>query len=207
MITGDGEKLHNIAERDHDVNRLYRNLVSLIPRISQERLSPEQSRQIGLLWELADLVEILGDSIKELALSRRHRIFKEYQVSDETRMRVVGFDQAVSRILRKSLATIAELGVDQVRSMKLAYEVVTMKKEINQLADDFKQYLQEKRLHEERINEGHLSHERIRLYAVETDLIAKLRSSANISRKIAKAVIDNLSEQGLDSAQLISKAG
>ncbi len=141
------------------------------------------------LWELADLVEIMGDSIKELAPSRRHRIFKAYRVSDETRMRVIGFDQVVSRILRKALATIAELGIDQERSMKMAYEVVTMKKEINQLADNFKQYLQEKRLQEERINEGHLSYDRIHLYAIETDLIAKLRSSANISRKIAKAVL------------------
>ncbi len=102
---------------------------------------------------------------------------------------MIGFDQVVSRILRKALATIAELGIDQERSMKMAYEVVTMKKEINQLADNFKQYLQEKRLQEERINEGHLSYDRIHLYAIETDLIAKLRSSANISRKIAKAVL------------------
>ncbi len=146
MVSGDEEKLHDIAERDHEVNRMYRNLVSIIPRISQEKLSPDESRQIGLLWELADLVEIMGDSIKELAQSRRHRIFKLYQVSDETKSRVLEFENTVTEMLRKALATIEELGDNRERSIALANEVLAMKKEINYLDYDFKKYLQMKRL-------------------------------------------------------------
>jgi Na+/phosphate symporter len=138
MITGDEQKLQTIAERDHVVNRLYRNLVSIIPRICQEKLSPEESTQIGFLWELADLVEIMGDSIKELASSRRHRIFRVYKVSEETRSRIIEFDKAVSDILTKALDAIADAGVNRKRSRKLAKEVIGMKKHINQLSDNFK---------------------------------------------------------------------
>jgi phosphate:Na+ symporter len=203
MVSGDAERLHAIAERDHEVNLLYRNLVSIIPRISQEKLSPEESRQIGLLWELADLVEIMGDSIKELAQSRRHRIFKLYPVSDETKARFLAIENSVTLMLNKSLATVEEQGENQARSIEMAHEVLAMKKEINQLADDFKHYLQEKRLVEERETDGHLSQERIRLYAVETDLVARMRSSANFARKIAKAVIDSSMNQGFTSSRLV----
>ncbi|MCP4407837.1 MAG: Na/Pi cotransporter family protein [Gammaproteobacteria bacterium] len=200
MVQGDEQKLQVIAERDHEINRLYRNLVSIIPRICQEKLSPEESRQIGLLWELADLVEITGDSIKELAQSRRHRIFRIYQVSDETKDRVIEFENSVTSMLSKALSTIEELGQDQARSINLAYEVLAMKKEINLLADDFKQYLQEKRLNEEREADGHLSQERVRLYAVETDLVARMRGSANYARKIAKAVIDTTADKHIKTS-------
>ena len=183
------------------MNRLYRNLVSIIPRISQERLSPEEARQIGLLWELADLVEIMGDSIKELATSRRHRIFQVYQVSEETRAHVLNFQSAVLNILDKALDAIAQLGLDPERSLRRAREVIAKKKEINQLADAFKQYLQVKRLHEEREADGHLAADRIRLYAVETDLVARLKSSANFARKIAKAVLGTFSDQDIGTAQ------
>jgi len=194
MISGDEQKLQLIVERDHDVNRLYRNLVSTIPRISQEKLSADESRQLALLWELADLVEIMGDSIKELAASRRHRIFKVYRVSDETRSRFIEFDSAVNEIINKVLQAIAEVGVNRKLSVQFAQEVIVYKKKINQLADNFRSYLQEKRLHEERSSESGLSQDRIRLYAVETDLIARMRSSANYPRKIAKAVLDSLSQ-------------
>ena len=80
-----------------------------------------------------------------------------------------------------------------------------MKKEINLLAYDFKNYLQRKRLSEESDAEGHLSHDRIRLYAVETDLVARMRGSANFARKIAKAVIVSLSDEGLKDATLVSQ--
>ena len=199
MISGDEQRLQLIVERDHDVNRLYRNLVSIIPRISQEKLSAEESRQLGLLWELADLVEIMGDSIKELAASRRHRIFKVYRVSDETRSRFIEFDSAVNAIINKVLQAIAEVGVNRKLSLQFAQEVIAYKKKINQLADDFKLYLQAKRLHEERSSETGLSQDRIRLYAVETDLIARMRSSANYPRKIAKAVLDSLSQPEIAS--------
>ncbi len=203
MICGDEQKLQLIVERDHDVNRLYRNLVSIIPRISQEKLSADESRQIGLLWELADLVEIMGDSIKELAASRRHRIFKVYPVSEETRLRFIEFDKAVNEIIVKSLQAIAEVGVNRERSVRFAQEVMLYKKKINQLADDFKFYLQEKRLREERSSEAGLSQDRIRLYAVETDLIARMRSTANYPRKIAKAVLDALSQPEIDAEDLV----
>lgn len=203
MISGDEQQLQHIVERDHDVNRLYRNLVSIIPRISQEKLSADESRQIGLLWELADLVEIMGDSIKELAASRRHRIFKVYQVSEETRTRFIEFDNAVNEILNKSLRAIAEVGVNRERSVQFAQEVIIYKKKINQLADEFKFYLQEKRLHEERSSESGLSQDRIRLYAVETDLIARMRGSANYPRKIAKAVLDALSQPEIAGEDLV----
>ncbi len=199
MISGDEQKLQRIVERDHDVNRLYRNLVSIIPRISQEKLSAAESRQLGLLWELADLVEIMGDSIKELAASRRHRIFKVYRVSDETRSRFIEFDSAVNEIINKVLQAIAEVGVNRKLSLQFAQEVIVYKKKINQLADDFRLYLQEKRLQEERSSEAGLSQDRIRLYAVETDLIARMRSSANYPRKIAKAVLDSLSQPEIAS--------
>ena len=203
MISGDEQKLQRIVERDHDVNRLYRNLVSIIPRISQEKLSADESRQIGLLWELADLVEIMGDSIKELAASRRHRIFKEYRVSEQTRSRFIEFDGAVNEILNKALQAIAEVGVNREQSVQFAQEVIVYKKKINQLADDFKFYLQEKRLHEERSSESGLSQDRIRLYAVETDLIARMRSSANYPRKVAKAVLDSLSQPEIAGEDLV----
>ena len=207
MISGNERKLNDIAECDHDVNRLYRNLVSIIPRISQEKLSPTESKQIGLLWELADLVEIMGDSIKELAQSSRHRIFKAYELNDETKSRLIEFDRSVTLILGKALAIIAQLGVNQERSLEMAREVISMKKQINLLADEFKLYLQEKHLHEERTNEGHLGYEQIRLYAVETDLVARMRSSANLARKIAKAVLDTLSDDITAEGELVSELG
>ena len=141
----------------------------------------------------------MGDSIKELAASRRHRIFKVYRVSDETRSRFIEFDSAVNEIINKVLQAIAEVGVNRKLSLQFAQEVIVYKKKINQLADDFRLYLQEKRLQEERSSEAGLSQDRIRLYAVETDLIARMRSSANYPRKIAKAVLDSLSQPEIAS--------
>ena len=203
LVEGNEQTLGGIISRDRGVNRLYYNAVSIIRRIIGRPLPERTAAEIESIWDIVAELEAMGDSIKGLARSRRLRIFQNTRVSDETRARIIEFQDAVGRIVSKASEAVEAFGVDVERAKVLAQEAVLMKKRINRMQDDFNDYLLTERLTPERLSDD--AGTAVPLYAAERDVVTILRRIANHARKVAGAVCEGSGPAPVQEVQPASK--
>jgi phosphate:Na+ symporter len=178
-LVGDREELRGFSARDDEVDDLHGEIVTYLGRVSQETLTGGQTEELLKLMEATNDLENIGDIIETNLVSLGHsRLDDGVHVSAATVGVLEEFHMAVSRALDMALLAVTQ------KNEAAAAEVVTMKKEINRLADTA-------HLHEaERL----IAREpgRLPAYTFEVDVLESLKRVFYFTKRMARAALPSV---------------
>jgi len=175
ILTGNRESLKEIAKMDDEVDILHSQIVAYLGRIGRQSLSDQQSHEFTRLMDAVNDLENIGDIIEtDLVVLGNKRIDENITVSEATQEVLTGVHERVAMTVEEALRAVT--GNDQ----KAAQEVIAQKIEVTRLIDEATRH-QVKRLMVDEPN-------RLATYAVETDVIEKLKRIYYFAKRMAKAV-------------------
>lgn len=176
VLEGDYDALDEVQGLDDRVDTLYGQIVTYLGRVGQQQLAADQALELSQLIEVANALENIGDVIEtDLVTLGRRRIDTSVTVSESTAEVLGGLHRAVSDGLDAALRALA------TDDAALASEVIEAKGEIAQMASSAAVH-QVDRLVADEPN-------RLAAYAVETDIVERLRRIFYFAKRIAKIVI------------------
>jgi phosphate:Na+ symporter len=185
MLTGSRESLAKVAKMDDGVDALHGQIVTYLGKISQQPLSEAQTNELLKLMETANDLESIGDIIEtNLVALGRQRIAHGLSVSVATKEVIKQFHTAVTGALDQALIAMTQ------KDEKAAGDVVSMKQEINRLANSAA-------LHEARRLVAKEPN-RLPAYTIEMDMIENLKRIYYFCKRIAREIA---------SSQMSKKAG
>jgi len=176
VLHGQSEELRAIEAKDDAVDALYASMVTYLGKVSQQKLSAEETDELINLMEALNSLENIGDVIEtNLVALGLNRIESGVSVGDATAEMLTGFHSAVRRALDASLQAATQ------RSTRAAAAVRTMKSEINQLADAASRHQARRLVADEP--------DRIAAYTLETDVLQNLQRIYYYTRRMARTVL------------------
>jgi phosphate:Na+ symporter len=181
IISGEKEELEAIRRMDEAVDLLHGKIVTYLGHLSQENLSPRDSRDLLSIMEAANDLEAVGDIIEtNLVGQGLGRLESGVSVSQETQEVLTTFHRTVLRGLDLSLQAVSQ------RSAQAARAVVEMKEEVKDMANSAS-------LHEARRLVAKEPN-RLEAYTVEVDVLKNLERIYYFAKRMAKGVLTGLEE-------------
>jgi len=176
ILAGDPESLKNIANMDDEVDILHARIIQYLGQIGRQSLSDQQSQEFTQLMDAVNDLESIGDVIEtDLMVLGQKRIDENIVISDATR-------EVLTRVHERIAATVEEaIRAVTASDQKAAQEVIAEKGDVTRLVDEAMRH-QVKRLMADEPN-------RLPNYAMETDVIEKLKRIYYFAKRIAKAVV------------------
>ena len=176
ILSGDRGSLRAVAKIDDEVDILHGYIVTYLGRISQNTLTEEQTHDFINLMAAANDLENIGDVIEtDLVHQGYEGIEQGVSISDATRKILLELHHVVSNAV--DMARDAVMENDQIA----AQEVIAMKGDINRFMESAAMH-QARRLVAEEPN-------RLAAYTLEIDIIEKLKRIYYFSKRMAKAVM------------------
>jgi phosphate:Na+ symporter len=176
ILSGDRGSLRAVAKIDDEVDILHGYIVTYLGRISQNTLTEEQTHEFINLMAAANDLENIGDVIEtDLVHQGYEGIEQGVSISDATRKILLELHHVVSNAV--DMARDAVMENDQIA----AQEVIAMKGDINRFMESAAMH-QARRLVAEEPN-------RLAAYTLEIDIIEKLKRIYYFSKRMAKAVM------------------
>ena len=176
ILNGDRGSLRAVAKIDDEVDILHGYIVTYLGRISQNTLTEEQTHDFINLMAAANDLENIGDVIEtDLVHQGYEGIEQGVSISDATRKILLELHHVVSNAV--DMARDAVMENDQIA----AQEVIAMKGDINRFMESAAMH-QARRLVAEEPN-------RLAAYTLEIDIIEKLKRIYYFSKRMAKAVM------------------
>jgi phosphate:Na+ symporter len=174
VMDGSRESLKKIASIDDEVDALHGHIITYMGRLSRKTLTEKQSAEFVNLMAVANDLENIGDVIEtDLVYLGNERIDKDLSISKPTHKVFNGLHKEVSMSVAMALNSVME------KDPQAAEEVIAMKADIADQARDAELH-QAQRLVAEEPN-------RLETYALEIDVIEKLRRIYYFAKRIAKA--------------------
>ena len=185
LLSGSRDDLKELAKKDDEVDILHHRIIDYLGQISRQRLSEEQTHVFAGYMEAVNDLENIGDIIEtDLVTLGLKRIDANVEVSDQTRAVLEELHMRVFQAVEASIEALVE------SDQPAAQEVVALKQEIGRLMDAAGEH-QMQRLVADEPN-------RLVNYALEVDVIEKLKRIYYFSKRVAKVVAPP--EIGRDSA-------
>ncbi|HBE93040.1 MAG TPA: NAD+ kinase [Gammaproteobacteria bacterium] len=175
MMNGNKDSLKEIADIDDEVDALHGHIISYMGRLSRKTLTEKQSAEFVDLMAVTNDLENIGDVIEtDLVYLGNERIDKNLSISKSTHEVLTDLHKEVSMSVAMALNSVME------KDQLAAQEVIAMKSDISEQATSADLH-QAQRLIAEEPN-------RLEVYALEIDIIEKLRRIYYFSKRIAKSV-------------------
>jgi phosphate:Na+ symporter len=176
LFQGTNEDLIEIKSLDEGVDLLHGRIVTYLGRLTQENLSGPVSQDLLSIMEAANDLEAIGDIIEtNLVAQGLERLEEGVVVSQATRDVLFTFHGVVLRSLDLALQAVSQ------RSREAAEAVVSMKAEVNQMADQAS-------LHEVRRLVAD-EPRRLETYTLEVDVLKNLKRVYYFSKRMARGVL------------------
>ncbi len=176
VTAGDRDSLKEVAKIDDAVDILYGEIVSFLGEISRKPLNDKQMSEFMKLMDSVKDLENIGDIIEtDLVALGQKRIEQGVMVSAQTQDVLNALHAEVSKAVAQAIDAVTQ--EDQHK----AQEVIAAKLDITKLVEAAESH-QAKRLIAE--DPG-----RLQAYAVEVDIIEKLRRIYYYAKRIAKSVV------------------
>jgi phosphate:Na+ symporter len=173
ILKGDLKELKEVEKKDIAVDKMHANLLEYLGKISRTNLSPEQSKELMALINVADNLEGIGDTIEtNLVYLGEQRLAKGVEISDGTVESINSFHQLVNRGLELALRAISEDDMDAVVKVKELEELI--EKRMSEAAVH----------HVQRLTADEPS--RVEAYSIEVDIMDKLRLIFGNSKAIVR---------------------
>ena len=175
FLAGDRERIKEISQIDDKVDFLYAEIIAYLGKVSRKALMDSQARELSNLLAALNDLESIGDIIETDAVDLAEQCF----ASD------VRISEATQRVLGELHTTIADSVERALHSItkndhKAAQNVIAMKSEVQAQVALAEQH-QAQRLLADAPN-------RIATYAVEMEVIEKLKRIYYFAKRIAKTV-------------------
>ena len=175
LNTRDREALQTVCNMDDRVDVLHAQIVEYLGKISKGKLTEEQTDQFMHLMDAVNNLENIGDVVEnDIVRLGEKLIDDDVQISDQTKAVLGEIHAAVLRSVDAAVQSVAQ------GSEIAAQTVTSMKNEIARLVDSAALH-EAKRLVAEEPN-------RLPAYAIEVDLIEKLRRIYYFAKRMAKTV-------------------
>jgi phosphate:Na+ symporter len=182
ILSGNHAALRQVVELDDKVDGLHGQIVTYLGKISQKSLSETQTHELFGLMDAVNDLENIGDIVEtDLFHLGNQRIDMGLTISDTTRELLTNMHEFVARS--------AELAIDAVKTDDevIASNVVAMKEELGRITD-WAAIHQVDRLIVDEPN-------RLSCYAVEVDIIEKLKRIYYFSKRMSKTVTSKISSE------------
>lgn len=174
LIDGDKDALKEVARIDDVVDTLHGHIITYMGKLSRKPLTDKQSDEFVNLMAAANDLESIGDVIEtELVYLGMERIENGITISAATREVFENLHKEVSMTVAMALNAVME------KDQAVALEVLGMKEHISSLVQAADLH-QAQRLVADEPN-------RLEAYAMEIDVIEKLKRIYYFSKRIAKA--------------------
>ena len=176
VINGSAEELDEIAEMDADVDALYAEIIDYLGRISVRELSSVETRHLMRLFEIAQRVEDMGDTIETgMVMLGLRRIADGITVSPQTLEKIMEFHSQVVRAIDLTVDVIQNQDEKKLKKLR------GMKQNIARLAESTA-------MHEvSRLTAD--APDRVKTYAREVEAIDYLSHIFKQSRRAAKTAM------------------
>jgi phosphate:Na+ symporter len=175
-LTGSGAELEKIADRDRDIDRLYRYIVDYLGKISLQKLSEENTAQLMGMFDLVQQLEQIGDIVESrIVILGLRRISDDIVVSKNTLAKIMAFHKQVLSALELSNSAIHDLNFDAAKQAR------SMKQDVARLAEDAASH-EVARLVADEPN-------RLATYAIEVEILENLQDIFRRSRRVAKIAL------------------
>ncbi len=166
---------------DDAVDALHASTVSYLGKVSQEKLTAEETDELINLMEAVNSLENIGDVIEtNLVTLGLHRLENGVTVSRSTAEMLTRFHASVRRALDASLQAATQ------RSREAAAAVRQMKAEINEQSDLARRHQAARLVADEP--------DRIAAYTLETDILQNLQRIYYYTRRMARTVLKSSRE-------------
>ncbi|MBF0382222.1 MAG: Na/Pi cotransporter family protein [Magnetococcales bacterium] len=182
IINGDLKELKEVEKKDVAVDKMHANLLEYLGKISRTNLSPEQSKELMALINVADNLEGIGDTIEtNLVYLGEQRLAKGVTISAGTVESINSFHEMVNHGLELALRAITEDDSDAIRRMKELDEQIEQR-----MADAAVHHVQ-------RLTADEPS--RVEAYSIEMGIMDKLRIIFGNSKSIVRQAEHMISMQ------------
>ena len=174
-LQGNDAQLASLGDLDDDVDSLHAAIITYLGRLSQENLSPKQSKQLQDYLSAANYIENIGDVVEtNLVEAGRDRLRANLTVSPQTRQYMLKLNEKVGWAVRSAFAALVSDDVN------MAKEVLNAKQHIAQLAEDASEQLS--------IRLAVSAPNRLETFRLESEIIEYLKRIYYFSKRIAKIV-------------------
>jgi phosphate:Na+ symporter len=181
VLTGRTEELMAIQAMDDGVDALHAATVTYLGKVSQEKLTAEETDELINLMEAVNSLENIGDVIEtNLVTLGLHRLENGVTVSRSTAEMLARFHASIRRAFDASLQAATQ------RSREAAAAVRQMKAEINEQSDLARRHQAARLVADEP--------DRIAAYALETDVLQNLQRIYYYTRRMARTVLQSSRE-------------
>jgi len=175
ILMGSKETLRSVERMDDDVDTLHGHIIIYLGKISRLALTEHQTQELMGLMEAVNDLENIGDVIEtNLVVLGRERIDQGVSISQPTREVLAGLHSAVTKAVMSAVQAVSQKNELAGRS------VTAMKQEISRIADSAAAH-EAQRLVAAEPN-------RIPAYAIEIDIIEKLKRIYYFAKRMAKTV-------------------
>ena len=176
VLSGARQSLQEVAMLDDEIDILHGQIVTYLGEISRKPLTEQQTEDFLRLMDAAKDIENIGDIIEtDLVALGQKRIEQDVTVSPATQKVVSGLHAEVAKTVDAAISSIVE------NDQKAAQGVIAAKDEINRLIEDAEAHQMERLVADE---PGRLA-----AYAIEVDIIEKLKRIYYFAKRIAKATV------------------
>lgn len=176
VLNGDTNDLKKLAKMDKKVDHLYAELVNYLRLLSKTPLTDKQSEHVLQLLEVCNALESIGDVVeKNLVHLGQQRLQQNVVFSEQTRQVLAELHTEVVKAL--------ELAMDALnhKDVTKAEQVLAVKEKLSDMRDNIGIHETQRLLSKDK--------DRIASYTVETDIVENIYWIYNITRRIAKAVV------------------
>jgi phosphate:Na+ symporter len=174
VLAGTEESLAEIEAMDDAVDDLHGYIIRYLGDISTGTLSDREADQLIALMDTANAFEAIGDIVETNLVGLGHdRIDRFVVVSELTTTLITRYHRAILDGLDATLAAIDELSEDT------AQQVVAMKRELNTIAADAREHVNQRLVAPDP--------NRLASYRTEIDILENLRRIFYYVRRAAKA--------------------
>jgi phosphate:Na+ symporter len=175
LLAGDHTKITEVSEMDDKVDVLHADIIRYLGLLSKSKMIESQSKELISLLEAANDLENIGDIIETDAVALTQQcVVNGIQISEETQEVITRLHKAILHSVATAVRSVESNDSDTAR------EVIAMKEDISNKAASAQQH-QAVRL---------VAHEpkRVETYAVEVEIIEKLKRIYYFSKRMAKTV-------------------
>ena len=176
MLDGNRSSLNEVARIDDEVDVLHGHIINYLGKLSKQSLNDQQSSEFINLMAAVNDLENIGDIIEtDLVHLGKERIDEGLSISESTREVFTHLHKDVSMSVAMALNSMME------NDQRAAQGVIEMKDDIMRLVKSAELH-QAQRLVVDEPN-------RLEAYALEIDVIEKLKRIYYFAKRIAKAVL------------------
>ena len=177
VVNGSREDLQQLEEMDTEVDTLHGELIAYLGKLSQERLTSEQSERLHDYMAAANYIESIGDIVEtNLVEVGTQRLDLNLQISQST--------QDVLNPLNEHVCHAVEMSIEALVTGQrpLANTVEDAKEQINELATNADRHLAARLIAEEP--------NRVAIFRLETEAVEYLKRVYYFAKRIAKVTIE-----------------